>query len=60
MTGTHIPDPYSPLYTLANLSVDLLNDATQEDISTPVRDVNPNNQVLDAKDEELTKEEDPL
>ena len=38
---THISDPDSSLYTLANLSVDLPNDAAHEDISTPVQNLNP-------------------
>ena len=52
-------DPDSPLYALANLSVDLLKDIAHEDVSTPVQDLNPDSQVLDADIEMLTKEENP-
>ena len=50
-----MPDPDSSLYTLANLSVDLLNDIAHEGISTPVQDLNPDSQILDADVEVLTK-----
>ena len=47
LTGTHIPDPDSSLYALANLSIDLLNDIAHEGISTPVQYLNPDSQVPD-------------
>ena len=55
-----MPDPDSSLYMLANLSVDLLNDIAHESISTPVQDLNPDNQVLGVDVEVMTKEEIPL
>ena len=55
-----MPDPDSPLYTLANLSVDLLNDAAHENISTPIRNVNLDSQVPDSKPKVSTEEEKPF
>ena len=55
-----MPNPDSSLYALANISVDLLNDITDEGISTPIQDLNPNSQILDADVEVPTKEEKPL
>ena len=52
--------PYSSLYALANLSVDLLNHIAHEGISTPVQYLNPDSQVPDADVEVSTKEENPL
>ena len=52
--------PYSSLYALANLSVDLLNDIAHEGISTLVQYLNPDSQVPDADVEVSTKEENPL
>ena len=52
--------PYSSLYALANLLVDLLNDIAHEGISTPVQYLNPDSQVPDADVEVSTKEENPL
>ena len=55
-----MPDPYSSLYVLANLSVNLLNDIAHEGISTLVQDLNPDSQVPDVDVEVPTKEENPL
>ena len=55
-----MPDPYSPLYVLANLSVDLLKGIAHEDVSTPVQDLNPDNQVPGADVEVPTKEKSLL
>ena len=57
---THMPDPDSSLYALANLLVDLLNDIAHEVISTPIHYLNPDGQVLDVDVEVPTKEENPL
>ena len=54
-----MPDPDSSLYMLANLLVDLLNEATHEGISTTVQVLNPDIQGLDANVEVSTKEENP-
>ena len=55
-----MPDPDSPLYTLANLLVDLLKDIAHEDVSTPIQDLNPDSQVPGADVEVIAKEESPL
>ena len=55
-----MPDPDLSLYVMANLLVNLLNDAAYEGISTPVQDPNPDSQVPDADVEVLTKEENPF
>ena len=47
LAETHMPDPDSSLYTLANLSIDLLNDIAHDDVSTPVQDLKPDSQVSD-------------